>query len=333
MNDPILEILNLSVTYPLYQGIFQKIFHGVRALENVELKVFKGETLGIVGESGSGKSTLAKAITVLLPFISKDIKIQGQINITKGGKKTSLLDIPFSQIKPFRKMLQMIFQDPFSSLNPRMTVFQILKEPLDIHQKTLSRNQKTEKIKEMLRQVGLNEQHLFRFPHEFSGGQRQRISFARALIIHPSIIIADEPVSALDVSIQAQIINLMQSLQQKLKLTYIFIAHDLSLVKHISTRIAIMYLGHIVEIGNAHDVYHNPKHPYSQVLISSIPVPDPEQKNRKRIILKGEVPSPLDKPSGCPFRTRCPICRHECSELKMKLLSKGPDHVSACPYA
>ena len=260
------------------------------------------------------------------------VEIEGQILFnTASFGWVDLAPLSRRQMLPIRSEIQMIFQDPQSSLNPRLNVQQIVEEPLQIHRPSMSKNERLEYVSNLLAKVGLNREQQNRYPHEFSGGQKQRIGIARALASHPKLIIADEPVSALDVSIQAQVINLLQDLQKEFGFSYVFIAHDLSVVEHISNRIAVMYLGNIVEIGPAHQVYRNPIHPYSQALLSSVPRPDPKRK-KERVLLKGEIPSPAKKPSGCGFRTRCPIAKSDCANQVPPLLSKGNDRLAACPY-
>ena len=297
----------------------------VRAVDGVDLEIRRGETLGLVGESGCGKSTLARLITALLPVTGGGIFFEGQ-NITKlhGGK-----------LRRIRRKMQMIFQDPFASLDPRMTVGDIVQEPLDNFNIGTGR-ERQRRVQELLRLVGLNPNFTNRYPHEFSGGQRQRIGIARALAVNPSFIVCDEAVSALDVSIQAQIINLLQDLQREFNLTYLFIAHDLAVVRHLSDRIAVMYLGKVVETAGRNDIYDHPQHPYTKALLSSIPVPDPIiEQGRAPILLKGEIPSPVNPPSGCRFHTRCPIARAPgiCSEQEPPLVPHGQrDQVAACHF-
>lgn len=318
--DYILEVNNLVKHFPLGGGLFSKKQQIVQAVNGISFKVKRGETLGIVGESGCGKSTAGRSIIRLYEPTAGQIIFEGK-DITK-AKGKDLMEL--------RRNMQMIFQDPYASLNPRMTVGDIVAEALDIHR--LARGQKrTNRIFELLKTVGLNPEHANRFPHEFSGGQRQRIGIARALAVNPSLIICDEPISALDVSIQAQVVNMLQELQEKLDLTYLFIAHDLSMVKYISHRIAVMYLGRIVELTSSSDLYANPMHPYTQGLLSAIPIPDPHvEAKRQRIVPKGNVPSPIDPPSGCYFRTRCPHAMKTCAEEAPILKDMGNDHLVAC---
>jgi oligopeptide transport system ATP-binding protein len=311
------------------QGVFKHFPVGgqsVRAVDGVDLEIRRGETLGLVGESGCGKSTLARLITGLLPVTAGKIVVDGK-EITK---------LRGARLRRVRRDMQMIFQDPFASLDPRMTVGDIIQEPLDNFH-IADRRERDKRVQELLRLVGLNPNFNNRYPHEFSGGQRQRIGIARALAVNPSFIVCDEPVSALDVSIQAQIINLLQDLQREFRLTYLFIAHDLAVVRHLSDRIAVMYLGKVVEVADRVDIYDRPQHPYTKALLSSIPVPDPGvERRRAPITLKGEIPSPVNPPSGCRFHPRCPIARAPgiCSEQEPLLESHGArDQVAACHFA
>lgn len=324
--DWLLEVQDLKMHFPVFGGVLGRQVATVKALDGVSFKLKKGETLGVVGESGCGKTTLGRAIIGLYKPTAGKVIFSG-----KQGK-ADLASLGRSEFKPYRRDIQMIFQDPYASLNPRMSVGEIIREPLDIHAPNLSRAEKDEKVKWLLNKCGLREEQAIRYPHEFSGGQRQRVGIARALATNPDIIIADEPVSALDVSIQAQVINLMMDLQDEFGLTYIFIAHDLAVVKHISTRIAVMYLGNLVELGKADEVYENPRHPYSRALLSAVPQPDPERKGAKRVVLEGDIPTPLNKPSGCGFRTRCPIARETCAEKIPQLESIDDGHIVACPH-
>ena len=329
---PLIEVKNLRVKFPIFGGIFQRKVAEVRAVDGVSFNIQQGETLGLVGESGSGKSTIGKAILNVLKLTAPYVEVEGEINLNHDGEIVDLLKLSKSELLPFRKDIQMIFQDPYSSLNPRMTVGDIVKEPLDIHNPEMSKKQKLEKVSWLLEKVGLAGDQLNRFPHEFSGGQRQRIGIARALATNPKLIIADEPVSALDVSIQAQVINLMMDLQKEFGLTFLFIAHDLSVVEHISSRIAVMYLGNIVEVGGSDEVYRDGKHPYTSSLLSAVPLPDPAKKREKRVVLKGDIPSPMNKPSGCGFRTRCPIAKESCAESVPAYKNQAENHFVACPY-
>ncbi|KJR47893.1 Oligopeptide transport ATP-binding protein OppF [Desulfosporosinus sp. I2] len=316
----ILEVNNLVKHFPLGGGLFSKKQQAVQAVNGISLKVKRGETLGIVGESGCGKSTAGRTIIRLYEPTAGQIIFEGK-DVTK-AQGNDLMEL--------RRNMQMIFQDPYASLNPRMTVGDIVAEAIDIH-RLLTGQKRTQRIFELLKIVGLNPEHANRFPHEFSGGQRQRIGIARALAVNPSLIICDEPISALDVSIQAQVVNMLEELQQKLGLTYLFIAHDLSMVKYISHRIAVMYLGRIVELTSSKDLYANPMHPYTQGLLSAIPIPDPHvEAQRRRIIPKGNVPSPIDPPSGCYFRTRCPHAMDVCAKEAPELTEMGNEHLVAC---
>lgn len=313
----LLEIKNLTKSFPVKKGFWGKPAGAVQAVQEVSLVVKPGEILGLVGESGCGKSTLGRTILKLLEADSGEIIFNGQ-DITHLTPK---------EMKPIRRDIQIIFQDPYSSLNPRMTVGQTIAEPLIIH-KLVPRHQRQERVAELLETVGLSANDASKYPHEFSGGQRQRVGIARALAVNPKLIIADEPVSALDVSIQAQIINLLSDLQSKLGLAIIFIAHDLKVVEHISNRIAIMYLGKVMEVLDAKKLMEA-KHPYTRSLLSAIPVPDPTAK-KERIILKGDVPSAINPPTGCVFHTRCPIAVEKCSQLIPPLRSSGSHHTAAC---
>ena len=302
--QPMLEVTDLKVWFPVTAGLLQRTVAHIHAVDGVDLSIKQGETLGLVGESGCGKSTLGRAILRLVEPTSGEVRFKGQ-DVTRvgGGDRRRL-----------RREMAMIFQDPFASLDPRQTVGEIVGEPLDIHGIARGK-QKADRVKELLHTVGLNPYFSNRYPHEFSGGQRQRIGIARALAVDPTFIVCDEPISALDVSIQAQIINLLEKLQADFNLTYLFIAHDLSVVKHISNRIAVMYLGKVVEVAGTSDLHRNPKHPYTASLLSAIPIPDPKiEKARQRIILRGDVPSPVNPPSGCRFRTRCFKAQERCAQ-------------------
>ena len=323
----ILEVKDLKVHFPIHGGIFLRKVGEVKAVDCVSFSVRPGETLGMVGESGCGKTTIGKALVNLAPVTSGSVLFPGV-----DGKMTDIANLSRAAMRPFRSRMQMVFQDPYSSLNPRMSVEAIIGEPLDIHMPDMKRAERRERVAWLLEKVGLQAAYASRYPHEFSGGQRQRVGLARALATNPAFIIADEPVSALDVSIQAQIINLLQDLQEEFKLTYLFIAHDLSVVEHISDRIVVMYLGNMVELGSSRDINRNPIHPYTRALLSAAPQPDPSKKRGGRIILKGDVPSPLAKPSGCGFRTRCPMARPECAHRAPELQEKEPGHFAACPY-
>jgi oligopeptide transport system ATP-binding protein len=325
----ILEINNLSVKYPVTSGFFKRKIADLSAVDGINLEIKKGETLGLVGESGCGKSTIGKAIIKLLKFNSSDVDISGEILVRTEEGEIDILKLSNKELRKYRGYIQIVFQDPYSSLNPRMSVGQIIEEPMKYHSK-MNKKERTERIAYLLEKVGMQAEQAKRYPHEFSGGQRQRIGIARALATNPKLIIADEPVSALDVSIQAQVINLLQELQSEFDLSILFIAHDLSVVEHISSRIAVMYLGNIVESGISSEVYHNPVHPYSKALLSAVPLPKIGRGKSERIILKGDVPTPLNKPSGCGFRTRCPIAQKECADSVPPLELKRENHFAAC---
>ncbi|MBS1495064.1 MAG: ATP-binding cassette domain-containing protein [Bacteroidetes bacterium] len=329
--ENILEIKNLKVKFPIHGGLFLKKVAEVKAVDGVSLELKRGETLGLVGESGCGKSTIGKAVINILKFSSPDVEIEGEVWLRTDNGEIDLLKLNRNEMREYRGLIQMIFQDPYSSLNARMSVGQIIEEPMLYHTK-MNKAERMEKVAWLMEKVGLQPEQSKRYPHEFSGGQRQRIGIARSLATNPRIIVADEPVSALDVSIQAQVINLMQELQSEFDLSLLFVAHDLSVVEHISSRIAVMYLGSIVEIGNGKDIYHNPVHPYSKALLSAVPLPNPDRKKKERIILKGDVPNPINKPSGCSFRTRCPIAHADCALAVPPLELKKEGHYAACPY-
>ncbi|MEZ0536258.1 ABC transporter ATP-binding protein [Caldicellulosiruptoraceae bacterium PP1] len=315
LSQELLRIVNLKKYFPVKMGIGNVQY--VKAVDDVSFHINKGETLGLVGESGCGKSTTGRTIIRLYEPTSGQIIFKGE-------------DITKKDMLKYRKSMQMIFQDPYASLNPRMTVGDIVGEPLEIHNIAIGKEKK-ERVQELLRLVGLNSEHANRYPHEFSGGQRQRIGIARALAVEPEFIICDEPISALDVSIQAQIVNMLEDLQKEFKLTYLFIAHDLSMVKHISNRVGVMYLGKLVELAESNELYDNPQHPYTQALLSAIPIPDPAvSKSRSRIILEGDVPSPINPPSGCHFRTRCKYAHKRCQEEEPKLKEVSKGHYVAC---
>ncbi len=332
-NDTLLRVENLDVRYPIFGGVMLRKVAEVHAVDSISFALKEGETLGLVGESGCGKSTVGRALMNILWTTAPDAEINGHAYFRHKGSEVDLLPMSRRAMRPYRSELAMIFQDPYSSLNPRLTVGQIIEEPMLIHKKEMASGERLERVGWLLDKVGLSAEQSHRYPHEFSGGQRQRIGFARALATNPKLIIADEPVSALDVSIQAQVINLLMDLQDEFGLTYMFIAHDLSVVEHIGSRIAVMYLGSVVELGSAHEVYHNPKHPYSKALLSAVPLPDPKRADKgQRILLEGDVPTPINKPSGCSFRTRCPIAKAECAEHIPALVEVEPGHLAACPH-
>ncbi|MBE5829763.1 MAG: ATP-binding cassette domain-containing protein [Butyrivibrio sp.] len=315
----LVDIKHLKEYFNVNVGFFKT--KPLKAVDDVSFSIKKGETLGLVGESGCGKTTVGRTILNLYKPTAGEIWYDGKLIKTK------------EDIKEFRKKATMVFQDPYSSLNPRMTVSDIIAEPLDVHGLYTTKEQRRERILELMGYVGLNSEHASRYAHEFSGGQRQRIGIARSLAVNPEFIVCDEPVSALDVSIQAQVINMFDELQERLGLTYLFIAHDLLVVRHISNRIAVMYLGKMVELADADEIYNNPLHPYSKSLLSAVPVPDPKiARANQRIVLSGDIPSPLNAPSGCPFRTRCAYCKGDCAESmpEFKEVSKG--HFVACHH-
>src|SRR3954469_16437876 len=326
MAEPILEVRGLFKHYPLTQGIlFRKQVGSVKAVDGVDFELSRGETLGIVGESGCGKSTVAKMLVNLERPTAGEIRYKGE-DVTKLSGRA---------LRAVRRNIQMVFQDPYTSLNPRMTVGDIIGEPFEIHPEVAPKGDRRRKVQDLLDVVGLNPEYINRYPHQFSGGQRQRIGIARGLALQPEIIICDEPVSALDVSIQAQVMNLLERLQKELGLAYIFIAHDLSVVRHISDRVGVMYLGKVVESGYHMAIYEQPTHPYTQALLSAVPVPDPRFRGRRdHIVLEGDVPSPADPPSGCRFRTRCWKAQPECAEHEplLQIRPRSP-HPSACHYA
>ncbi len=321
-NDVLLTVSNLKMHFPITRGIIlQRQVGSIKAVDGITFDLMRGETLGLVGESGCGKSTTGRAILQLYEPTDGEVVFEGQ----------DLTNINSGELRRMRRRMQMIFQDPYASLNPRMTVGSIVGEPLEVHKIGGSRREQQQRVQELLEIVGLNPYFINRYPHEFSGGQRQRIGVARALAVNPSFIVCDEPISALDVSIQAQVINLLEDLQSELGLTYLFIAHDLSVVRHISDRIAVMYLGKIVELADREVLYENPLHPYTQALLSAVPIPDPQvEKKRQRIILEGDVPSPAEPPTGCNFNTRCPQVMDICHQYEPSFTDVGDGHRVAC---
>jgi oligopeptide transport system ATP-binding protein len=321
--DVLMEIDNLQMHFPITEGIiFQRKVGAVKAVDGVTFNIRRGETLGLVGESGCGKSTTGRAILQLYRPTGGQVRYKGR----------DLVQMKGEELRKMRRNLQIIFQDPYASLNPRMTVGNIIGEPLEVHGLAKGKA-KQDRVRQLLKVVGLNPNYVNRYPHEFSGGQRQRIGIARALAVEPDFIVADEPISALDVSIQAQVVNLLEDLQAEFGLTYLFIAHDLSVVRHISDRIAVMYLGKVVELADRHELYTVPMHPYTKALLSAIPVPDPVlEEKRKRIILEGDVPSPINPPSGCHFRTRCPLAQEIC-KTEPAFIEYRPHHFTACHFA
>ena len=324
MSDVLLEVRNLVKHFPVGGGMFGGPVATVRAVDDVSFSVRRGETVGLVGESGCGKTTTGRCILQLERPTSGQILFEG----------TDLTTLPAEELRVLRRRIQVIFQDPYSSLNPRMTIGQILAEPLKVHRIIPEKAARAERVQELLAQVGLLPQHAHRYPHQLSGGQRQRVGIARALATEPSLIICDEPVSALDVSIQAQIINLLEELQSRLGLTYLFIAHDLSVVRHISDRVVVMYLGKIAEVADRTALYESPVHPYTRALLSAVPIPDPKlEAKREHTVLRGEVPSPLNPPPGCVFHPRCPIAEPRCSAEIPLLREIHPEHRGACHLA
>ena len=315
-NKTLVEVRNLKQYFPITTGFMKSTM--LKAVDDVSFSIGRGETLGLVGESGCGKTTVGRTLLHLYKPTGGQVLFDGKV-------------VDRSTMHEFRRRAQMVFQDPYSSLNPRMTVGDIVAEPIDVHRLCKGRAERDERVRELLATVGISSEQATRYAHEFSGGQRQRIGIARALASNPEFIVCDEPVSALDVSIQAQVVNMLEDLQSQLGLSYLFIAHDLSVVKHISSRIAVMYLGHIVEMAEANELHRNPAHPYTISLLSAVPIPDPKRaQESKRIVLEGDVPSPMRMPSGCPFRTRCSRATAKCAECMPELREVAPGHVAAC---
>jgi peptide/nickel transport system ATP-binding protein len=324
-NEILLEVRNLKKYFPVRRGVLRRVVAHVKAVDGISFFIRQGETLGLVGESGCGKTTAGRTILRLID------PTDGSILFRNNGDAVDIAKLSNRALKPLRRQMQIIFQDPYSSLNPRMTIGDIIGEPLVVH-RVGTPAEREARVKELLEAVGLNPQYMKRYPHEFSGGQRQRIGIARALALGPKLIICDEPVSALDVSIQAQVINLLEDLQKEFGLTYLFIAHDLSVVRHISDRVAVMYLGKIVEMAETEELFRNPKHPYTEALLSAVPVPDPDYQ-RERIILKGDVPSPVNPPSGCYFHPRCPYAQPICKEQEPAFVDIGGEHFASCHFS
>jgi len=323
---PLLEVRDLVIHYPIHAGVLLRRVGEVKAVDGVSFTLDERETLGLVGESGCGKTTVAKGILRLVDVTAGEIWLR-----RNDGKRVDLATLGRGAMRPIRAEIQMIYQDPYSSLNPRWPVADIVAEPLTVHRPELTAAERRERVAWLLDKVGLSPDQAFRYPHEFSGGQRQRVGIARALATEPRLVVADEPVSALDVSIQAQVMNLMQDLQEELGVAFLFIAHNLSVIEHISHRIAVMYLGELAEIGPSRAVYERPLHPYTRALLSAVPLPDPDLERPERIVLVGDPPSPIAKPSGCPFHPRCPLAQPGCAENHPRLEEAEPGHFVACP--
>lgn len=318
MSEPLLQVENLRKYFPIRRGIMQRVVGHVKAVDGVSFTVNRGETLGVVGESGCGKSTMGRSLLRLLEPTAGKVMFEGQNVVTLSKEK----------MRALRRQMQIVFQDPYASLNPRFSIAQTLMEPMIVH-KLYNPNQRMERVRSLLERVGLDPDYAKRYPHEFSGGQRQRIGIARALALNPKLMILDEPVAALDVSVQSQVLNLLEDLQEEFNLTYIFVAHDLSVVRHISDRVMVMYLGRMAELADSEDLFQDPLHPYTRALLSAVPLPDPDAK-RERIILQGDLPSPANPPSGCPFHTRCPVAMDVCKEKVPEWKEIKPNHSVAC---
>ena len=320
----ILEVRNLTKYFPIKRGLLKREVGSVKAVDDVSFNIREGETLGLVGESGCGKTTSSRCILRAIEPTSGEIMFT-----TANGDEVNVATLPNRELRPLRREMQMVFQDPFSSLNSRMSLLDIVGEPLLVHGMT-NRDERQDRVAELLRLVGLRPEYMQRYPHAFSGGERQRIGIARALALHPRLVVADEPVSALDVSVQAQVINLLMDLQEAQNLTYLFVAHDLSVVKQISTRIAVMYVGKIVELADTEELFSNPQHPYTEALLASVPIPDPRASKQDRKLLEGEVANPANPPSGCYFHPRCPYAQDICKTEAPELIEKSPGHYTSC---
>ena len=324
MDGTILEVRNLTKYFPIKRGLLKREVGSVKAVDDVSFNIREGETLGLVGESGCGKTTSSRCILRAIEPTSGEILFR-----TADGNEVNVATLPNRELRPLRREMQMVFQDPFSSLNSRMSLLDIVGEPLLVHGMT-NRDERQDRVSELLRLVGLRPEYMQRYPHAFSGGERQRIGIARALALHPRLVVADEPVSALDVSVQAQVINLLMDLQEDQNLTYLFVAHDLSVVKQISTRIAVMYVGKIVELADTAELFSNPQHPYTEALLAAVPIPDPRASKQDRKLLEGEVANPANPPSGCYFHPRCPYAQDVCKTDAPELIEKSPGHFTSC---